>query len=54
MEERFLRIKEAARILGIHPKSLWRLVRQGVVPPPTTTLSPHIKGWWASGVREWR
>ncbi|MHB0872748.1 MAG: helix-turn-helix transcriptional regulator [Acidithiobacillus ferrooxidans] len=52
MEDRFLRIGEAARVLGIHPKSLWRWVRQGVVPPPLA-LSPHVKGWWLSEVREW-
>ncbi len=51
-ENRFLRIPEAAQMLGIHPNSLWRLIRQGKVPPPLA-ITERIKGWWLHDLEQW-
>ncbi len=51
-ENRFLRIPEAAHMLGIHPNSLWRLIRQGKVPPPVA-ITERIKGWWLRDIEQW-
>jgi len=43
---KFLKKREAAQRLGIHPESLMRLVRQGRFKPPITIVEGgRDKGW---------
>lgn len=43
-EDRFVRMSEAAKMLGIHRGVLFRWIKRGAVPAPVR-LSPRVVGY---------
>jgi prophage regulatory protein len=50
--ERFLRVKEVAKILGIHVGTVYRFVRENKLPKPRK-LSGHVTFWLESEIEDW-
>lgn len=49
---RIVRVHEAARQLGVDRSTLWRWVRDGVMPAPLK-IGPAARGWQLSTLLTW-
>lgn len=52
MNDKFLRQKEVAELLGISTTTLWRWRRAGIMPQPMA-LSGQVIGWRTSVIEAW-
>ncbi|CAM4329490.1 helix-turn-helix transcriptional regulator [Vibrio agarivorans] len=52
MEDKFLRQKEVAQILGVTTTTLWRWRKSGIITQPIQ-LSDQVVGWRASTIEQW-
>lgn len=51
-ELRIVRVAEAARRLGVNRSTLWRWVKDGLMPQPIH-LGPAVRGWNQSDLERW-
>lgn len=52
MNDRFLRQKEVAELLGISTTTLWRWKKAGKIPQPIS-LSDQVIVWRTSTIEDW-
>lgn len=52
MNDKFLRQKDVAQILGISTTTLWRYRNAGIISQPIR-LSDQVVGWRASTIEAW-
>ena len=52
MNDKFLRQKEVAKLLGISTTTLWRWRKAGIIPQPIY-LSGQVVGWRMSVIDAW-
>lgn len=51
-ENKFIRVTELARFLGVHYVTLRGWVKQGKFPPPQR-VNKRVSGWWLSDLPDW-
>lgn len=49
---RFIRKKEVQDALGVSNSTLYKLIKDGVVPPPIKPFGPAISIWISSEIRD--
>lgn len=52
METQIYRTCELARRLGVARSTVWRWVRDGLLPKPIH-IGPQVRGWRAREIDEW-
>lgn len=51
-ETKIIRTWDLARRLGVDRSTIWRWVRNSIIPPPIQ-IGPQVRGWRADDIERW-